>query len=325
MLLDVWSPAAGAALVVVGAVVNRTGGPDREVGLVEACDDCGATGDALCVEDCGAKGEATIVTTRPGVSWGALSEVQQASILAITREGPDGKPHGSAEQAIEDMAELTESAGPMVETHKVVATMAELCDALADGARDLRDAFGLDALDGVTPLQAYERAWEAGEVPPPCPTHGNDCGGFHEGAVIWPLIIAHVEPPPNARRSEEGVNIMVLLAADMRTRHEFGKRRYGVPLRAHNGRDALQDQYEELLDAVAYSKQRIEEAAPGSEEHTRAVSDHATLLGLAFDARRQIYRREQLRARHVPEVAAHPNLMGLAGGGVPSGKEGGNA
>jgi hypothetical protein len=42
-----------------------------------------------------------------------------------------------------------------------------------------------------------------------------------------------------------------------------GIQTYGIPLQAFNGRDALQDLYEELLDACCYLKQYIEEQNEG--------------------------------------------------------------
>lgn len=61
-------------------------------------------------------------------------------------------------------------------------------------------------------------------------------------------------PAPNA-----GTPIWELVIADMRERDQIGRERYGTPLQAHNGRDALQDAYEEALDLAVYLRQAIEE------------------------------------------------------------------
>lgn len=45
----------------------------------------------------------------------------------------------------------------------------------------------------------------------------------------------------------------------MHERDRIGRERYGVPLTAHNGRDALQDAYEEALDQSVYLKQAMVE------------------------------------------------------------------
>lgn len=46
-----------------------------------------------------------------------------------------------------------------------------------------------------------------------------------------------------------------LLADDIRERAEMGKANYGTYLKTHNGREALVDLYQELLDAIAYATQ----------------------------------------------------------------------
>lgn len=63
-------------------------------------------------------------------------------------------------------------------------------------------------------------------------------------------------PTPNDRP-----HIHDLVAADIQARKELGTRRYGTPLQPHNGRDALRDAYEELLDGACYIRQEIEERA----------------------------------------------------------------
>ena len=42
---------------------------------------------------------------------------------------------------------------------------------------------------------------------------------------------------------------------DLSERADAGVKKYGVPLMARNGRDALADFYQETLDAVMYAKQ----------------------------------------------------------------------
>jgi hypothetical protein len=43
----------------------------------------------------------------------------------------------------------------------------------------------------------------------------------------------------------------------LKDRAEAGKKKYGVYLQTHNGRDALWDAYQEALDLVMYLRQRI--------------------------------------------------------------------
>ena len=61
-------------------------------------------------------------------------------------------------------------------------------------------------------------------------------------------------PTPNGSPSVQGMVI-----ADLETRLKVGIARYGTPLQPHNGRDALRDLYEELLDACCYTRQLIAE------------------------------------------------------------------
>lgn len=46
---------------------------------------------------------------------------------------------------------------------------------------------------------------------------------------------------------------------DFTDRAEAGKLKYGTYLETHNGRDALMDMYQEMLDMVMYTKQAIME------------------------------------------------------------------
>lgn len=50
-----------------------------------------------------------------------------------------------------------------------------------------------------------------------------------------------------------------LVVQDMNTRNEFGRAKYGVGLKAFNGRDTLQDAYEEALDLCVYLRTAIYE------------------------------------------------------------------
>lgn len=63
------------------------------------------------------------------------------------------------------------------------------------------------------------------------------------------------EPPPVG----EGTVILPLVLADLSERAKHGREKYGTMLRAHNGRDALVDAYQEAMDLVMYLRQAIEE------------------------------------------------------------------
>lgn len=73
-------------------------------------------------------------------------------------------------------------------------------------------------------------------------------------------ITALRRPQPAPRRNDS-TPIAELVLADVQARRELGRRRYGTDLQAHNGRDALRDAYEEVLDLAMYLRQEIEERA----------------------------------------------------------------
>lgn len=62
----------------------------------------------------------------------------------------------------------------------------------------------------------------------------------------------HVEQPAPTQNDRAAVWPLVIM--DMAARDQVGRARYGVPLQPHNGRDALRDAYEEVLDQAAYIK-----------------------------------------------------------------------
>lgn len=63
------------------------------------------------------------------------------------------------------------------------------------------------------------------------------------------------QPNPKSDRPD----VWPLVIKDMEDRDHLGKTKYGIPLRSHNGRDALVDAYQEVLDLSVYLRQEIEE------------------------------------------------------------------
>jgi hypothetical protein len=61
-------------------------------------------------------------------------------------------------------------------------------------------------------------------------------------------------PTPN-----DAPSVQSMVMADLQVRLQVGISRYGTGLQAFNGRDALRDLYEELLDAACYIRQAIAE------------------------------------------------------------------
>ena len=64
------------------------------------------------------------------------------------------------------------------------------------------------------------------------------------------------QPPPVRN---ERVAIQDLVIADIEARKAVGLERYGTLLQAFNGRDALMDAYQEVLDLAVYLRQALEE------------------------------------------------------------------
>lgn len=88
----------------------------------------------------------------------------------------------------------------------------------------------------------------------------HDRAGRPPARLVAPLEVNVVkiidQPPPIPT---PGKPIWELVVADMQERDRVGRARYGTPLQAHNGRDALVDAYQEALDLVVYLRQAIEE------------------------------------------------------------------
>jgi hypothetical protein len=56
------------------------------------------------------------------------------------------------------------------------------------------------------------------------------------------------------------VKVLDLVLNDLKKRDKLGQKKYGTSLMINNGRDSLQDAYEEILDLTMYLRQRLEEA-----------------------------------------------------------------
>lgn len=72
-------------------------------------------------------------------------------------------------------------------------------------------------------------------------------GGDH----IHDLVVANLLSSPRPWGQQ--------IARDVAARKQLGIERYGVPLQANNGRDALVDAYQEALDLAVYFEQALVE------------------------------------------------------------------
>ena len=69
----------------------------------------------------------------------------------------------------------------------------------------------------------------------------------------------HAATARQATPKGSGNPILGMVLADLTNRALEGKDKYGEPLKAHNGRNALWDAYQEALDLAMYLRQAIEE------------------------------------------------------------------
>jgi hypothetical protein len=94
----------------------------------------------------------------------------------------------------------------------------------------------------------------------------------------WPSVISRMAP---------GTALVQMMLA----RHELGKQRYGVGLQPFNGRDALQDAMEEILDLIVY----LEQAAMEGNTGLWAIQDSVIVVahGLLKELNKQKRKKEQ--------------------------------
>lgn len=62
------------------------------------------------------------------------------------------------------------------------------------------------------------------------------------------------------------------IAEDTEARIRLGEKKYGTRLKAHNGRDAMLDLYQEILDGCNYAKQLVIEDKDGGDLFNQLVS-----------------------------------------------------
>lgn len=77
--------------------------------------------------------------------------------------------------------------------------------------------------------------------------------------------------------SNTNTPIVWLVTHDLEKRAALGERKYGQPLKAFNGRDALMDAYQEVLDLAMYMRQAIAEREKLERELTRLKVENESL------------------------------------------------
>ena len=70
-----------------------------------------------------------------------------------------------------------------------------------------------------------------------------------------------------------GTPVVAAVIQDLEARREFGREKYGFELHSHNGRDPMEDAYQEFLDLIIYFRQALlERDSPGSSTDERRCS-----------------------------------------------------
>lgn len=78
---------------------------------------------------------------------------------------------------------------------------------------------------------------------------------YDEAFRPQPEQFGQPSPKPNNHQATWG-----LVISDMAMRNNIGTQKYGTPLQPFNGRNSLQDAYEEVLDLAVYLKNAIIES-----------------------------------------------------------------
>ncbi len=81
----------------------------------------------------------------------------------------------------------------------------------------------------------------------------------NESDVEYKQVSDAATPQPHPVLGRE--NVVKYVLEDLRKRREMGIEKYGTELQTHNGRMALWDAYQEMLDMVIYLRQYILEQA----------------------------------------------------------------
>lgn len=116
--------------------------------------------------------------------------------------------------------------------------------------------------------------------------------------TLQPLPTGGIPVTPRLRASI-GHRLPAVVLDGLRDREAIGIQRYGSPLCALNGRDALRDLLEELLDGVHYAAQGAIEAEEHAED-AGALWDLAVRLGVEADG--VIRMRESFRLPTVQTI-----------------------
>lgn len=79
------------------------------------------------------------------------------------------------------------------------------------------------------------------------------------GMAVWKDLTDRRGVKRELEKSDDHVKVEIIETIGRKAIAAMGRARYGTPLQAGNGRDALVDAYQEALDLCVYLRQAIEE------------------------------------------------------------------
>jgi len=100
-------------------------------------------------------------------------------------------------------------------------------------------------------------------------------------------------------------DVSPLLIKDIEARNAHGLKKYGTRLQTHNGRDALVDLYEELVDATQYARQVIEEDLYGKLKRVRDILRKATKFDTPLFLSNMLIRDLLNELEEIPNLDEH--------------------
>ena len=80
--------------------------------------------------------------------------------------------------------------------------------------------------------------------------------------AVWDLVLQDIAKPKFTHPAQ--FKIHGLFIEDIKQRDDFGEKKYKTRLRPFNGRMAVKDAYEEILDLIVYLRQSIYEEEQGT-------------------------------------------------------------
>jgi hypothetical protein len=115
----------------------------------------------------------------------------------------------------------------------------------------------------------------------------------NEKPAAWDMVIKDIQTYSFLFPADD---VTAAVIADMKARDEWGLSKYKTRLQPFNGRDALIDFYQELLDAAVYSAQYIyeldQEDGKADDEYRDLLDVYDNLLFAIRTARERIFKRD---------------------------------